>query len=191
MLTAGELTGGGFHWRGMNFSSGMRYRETAIMVPFVRLRGQPGSYVFCYRMFADDPRPVFLGNSFYGLRKEFGSIEWDAQSYRVRQATRLVFESSGAPTGPWTSHGSARDGLADLRETFAGPILGRRPWGQYVESHFYWDLDGSRVCPIEVRAVWSCAEVRPRGSARSADGYSFAVRGMRWLTGVPRSVAVV
>src|SRR5262245_47592705 len=73
----GEMTDGGFHMSGYDFASGVAYREMAVMIPFVAHERYPGPFVFPSSMFADDALPVWLGNSFYGLRKGHAKIEWD------------------------------------------------------------------------------------------------------------------
>jgi hypothetical protein len=186
VFIAGEMTAGGAHWGGLEFPSGMRYREMAVMIPFVEHAAWPQPLVFSFQMIADDVRPVVLGNSFYGFRKELASVEWDGERYRARRGARILFECSGALTEAWSSIRLRDDGMRSLRRTFALPILGLRGSHSYISSHFEWDLDGAEACALAADGSWQAPGAEPPVSWRSVAGYSFAVRNMRWRTGVPR-----
>jgi hypothetical protein len=157
------------------------------MIPFVVHAAHQGPAVFSCQMFADDIRPVFLGNSFYGLRKQLVDIDWSGTSYRALREGRTVFECSGdLPDGwsPWL--GKTHDGLSWLRETFALPILGLRRSGQYIQLRFGWEFEHAEVCPMGASISWCpAAEQRPF-HWEAVQGYSFGVREMRWRTGAPR-----
>jgi hypothetical protein len=185
----GEMSTGGAHWGGFEFTSGARYREAAVAVPFVAHPAHRGSFVFSYEMFADDRRAVGLGNSFYGLRKRLVNVDWDDEIYRVRAGDRTLLQCAGAVTDEWSSTTALTEkGLDWLRAIFRSPILGRRASGQYVESSFEWTFERSQARPLTADLRWFASALGETVELRSVDGYSFAVRNMRWRTGVPRSL---
>jgi hypothetical protein len=186
VFLVGEMTAGGAHWVGFEFPSGMRYREMAVMIPFVEHVSWPKPLVFSFQMLADDVRPVVLGNSFYGFRKELASVEWKSDRYRARRDARIVFDCSGALTDPWSPICVRDDGMAWLRATFALPILGLRGSHSYISSHFDWDVDCAEACALEAQGSWHAPGAPRPIPWRSVAGRSFAVRNIRWRTGVPR-----
>jgi hypothetical protein len=187
VFIVGEMAHGGAHLGGVRFWSGLRYREMAIMIPFVKHPAREGPMVFSCQMFADDVRPVVLGNSFYGLRKHLADIEWEGVSYRAHHRGEVVFQCTGGLPDRWSRCvGNADRGLRWLRGTFALPILGLRPSGQYVSSGFHWDFDQAQACPIETQLSWCPAGEEPHFHWQSVRDYSFAMRDMGWRTGAPR-----
>jgi hypothetical protein len=187
VFIVGEMAAGGAHWGGVDFSSGLRYREMAIMIPFVRHPAHQGPTVFSCQMFADDMRPVLLGNSFYGLRKYLAEIEWEGANYQAHHQGQLVFQCTGALPDRWSRCVDNTDrGLDWLRGTFALPILGLHSSGQYVGSRFGWEFDQAQVCPVEAQISWTFERGGQAVQWKSARDYSFALREMRWRTGARR-----
>jgi hypothetical protein len=187
VFIAGEMAQGGAHWGDVRFSSGLRYREMAIMIPFVKHPARESPMVFSCQMFADDVRPVVLGNSFYGLRKHLADIEWEGASYQAHHRGKVVFQCTGGLPDRWSRcRADADRGLGWLRSAFALPILGLRRSGQYVSSGFFWEFDWTHACPIEAQILWRPAAEQAPFHWQSVRDYSFAMRDMGWRTGAPR-----
>jgi len=186
----GEMTQGGAHWGAFRFSSGVGYREAAVMIPFVAHAAHPRSAVFPCQMFADDARPVLLGNSFYGLRKVEARIDWEGSRYEASTAGQSTLVCTGALLGPWSGcDAKAIDGLTWLRDTFALSIIGLRSSGQFVLLRFGWELDDAEARAMEARISWRPNRDLTTFHWQSTKGYSFAVRGMRWRTGALRPLS--
>jgi hypothetical protein len=187
VFIVGEMAHGGTHWGGLDVSSGLQYRELAVMIPFVRHPVHEGPTVFSCQMLADDVRPVVLGNSFYGLRKDLAKIQWEGASYRAQQGDKVLFQCAGSLSDRWSPGvGNADVGLGWLEGTFALPILGLRRSTRYVLSRFCLDFRTSHACPIDAEISWCPARELPSFHWRSDRAHSYAIRQMGWRTGPPR-----
>ena len=188
----GEMADGGAHIGGMRLSTGVRYRECAVMVPFVQHAALEQPAVFACEMFADDMRAVTLGNSYYGLQKSKAQIEWQGANYEVHERGRCRFRASGRLNGDWSSTLlEADEQLLRIRRLFTLPILGRRSSGVFVRSRFEWDFALGEARAFSGKVWWLGRQTgKPRSfSAHAGSGY--AVRGMRWQTTAPERVSQI
>jgi hypothetical protein len=184
----GELRDGGAHVGGRDFSLGIRYHEVAVMVPQVRHASHDSDTLFACEMFADDSRPILLGNAAYGFRKRQSRIECCGSNYEVLVGGQRRFAAQGALAGAWRSgcpgHGDAR-WLEDLA---ASPVLGRRANGDYVLSRFSWDLSDASLCAVSVELQWSPEPGAPLLHLRSEPNDALVVRDLRWRTSPPTTL---
>jgi hypothetical protein len=189
ILLFGEMSDSGGHVAGLDIPTAMRYREVAILVPFVQHSDCSGPVVFPYRMFADDTRPVFLGNSCYGLRKELASIDWSGARFEVHCDHRVHFSATGALAGAWSEHlPTENEDFRMLREIFELPILGLRNTGDFVELYFELSFAHAQACRFVGRVELSLPGSREDLHLRCEP--AFAVRGMDFRTSAPRVVSL-
>lgn len=184
----GELRDGGAHVGGRDFSLGIRYREAAVMMPQVRHASHDSDTLFACGMFADDSRPILLGNAAYGFRKRQARIECSGSNYEVLVGKQRQFAAQGALVGPWWSGCSGRDDARWLEDLGASPVLGRRASGDYVLSRFSWDLSDASLCAVSVEFQWSPEPGAPLLGLRSEPNNALVVRDLRWRTSPPTTL---
>jgi hypothetical protein len=185
LFLVGELRDGGAHVAGGEFSLGIRYREAAIWVPDVSYPAADSPSLFSLAMFADDPRPILLGNGVYGFRKRRAAIEWSGASYRVELDDAPCLAVRGELHDDWQR---ARPELAPVRwlsRLASMPVLGRRATGDYVRSQFAWDLTSASIRRAGVEIAWRPEPSVPSSELRTATREAVAVSDMSWHTSPP------
>ncbi len=185
LFLLGELHDGGGHIAGGEFSLGIRYREAAIWVPDVNYAGDDSPALFSLAMFADDPRPILLGNSVYGFRKRRAAIDWSGSSYRVEVDDAVCLVVSGELHADWQPARPELEPARWLSRLASQPVLGRRATGAYVRSEFAWDLAGASVRRAAVEISWRPEPHAPSITLETKTREALAVSDMAWHTSPP------
>jgi hypothetical protein len=188
VFVLGELRDGGAHVAGRAFSAGIRYREAAVLIPGVRHVLFDGDALFACAMFADDLRPVLLGNAAYGFRKRQARIEWSGPTYDVDVDGQTCLVARGALGGNWQG---TRDGFEPprwLEDLSASPMLGRRATGDYVLSRFSWDFGAAAMCALEVELRWRPVPGTAPVDLHAGEHSAIAIRDMLWKTSRPATL---
>jgi hypothetical protein len=184
------MSRGGVHFSGSDWPLAVSYREFAVLVPSVRHPALRGPVTFTLEMWADDLRPIVLGNWVYGYRKADATIRWSGARFEVLDEDTCRFCCSADLMGIWSplgpTHGVSAPWLSAL---FAQPVLGLRGGRDYVLSRFDWSLERAIATGIAARIEWT-----PRGSARpismrSLAASSLALQGACWRTTPPTPLA--
>ena len=190
VVVFGEQTEGSMLFGGLALPSAPSYPELGIVVPFVKHRG--GTYLYGYvpRMYATYFPAVLAGNTYYGFGKERATIQWDRTGTFLvsRDGEGAILHADAEPRGEW-SPGSRCElpNFADVRATFALPVLGRKADGTLASSYFGWDFTDAEVRPGDARVAFDApivAGFTPRRYDAATSG-SFEVRGMVWRLSWP------
>lgn len=184
----GELTNGGAHVAGREFTTGIRYREAGVMISDVNHPRCDVNVSFVYAMFADDARPVVLGNAAYGLRKRTARIEWSGARYTAHVDGHDCLVARGALRDGWRPACDAPVMADWLQKVGSPPVLGRRSTGAFVLSRFSWDLSAASLCELGLELKWLPTAGSPVVDLHADRGQSVAVRDMRWSTGQPAAL---
>lgn len=185
----GELRDGGAHVGGRDFPLGICYREAAVMIPQVRHAAHEFDTLFACEMFADDSRPIMLGNATYGFRKRQSRIEWSGGNYEVQVDGQGRLVAQGALRGAWRQARSGDTDAAWLEDLGASQVLGRRATGEYVLSRFSWDFSDATLCAVGVDLQWRPWQGAPFLGLRAEPSHALAVRDLRWRTSPPTTLA--
>lgn len=183
LLAFGEMSAAGGYVNDWQVPTLLRYREVAVLVPLTEHPTHAGACTFPYRMFADDARPVFLGNACYGLRKERAQIDWRGERYEVTCDGRTRFHAAGATEGAWSKLAAFSEATKDARpHALELPLLGRRENGVFVRFAFDWDFVAAEACAFVGDVVLATPECERPLQLRCEGAQSLAVRGLLWRT---------
>jgi len=135
--------------------------------------------------------PAVLAGTYYGFGKEMAKMWWQGDTFVItREDDGPLLHADARPSGDW-SPGSRCEltNFADMRATFALPVLGRKADGTLACSYFGWDFTDARVRPGDACLSLDApivAGLTPRRCSGVTLG-SFEVRGMMWKLSWPSS----
>lgn len=157
------------------------YNEWAALVPGVTTAGQESAFTFVAGMVCNYPVAQFYGNTFYGYRKQLGSLFWDENNCEISVRETIMRASLEQP---------AACDLEDVEELFNylhAPILGLDSRGGLMYSQWkfqpeiaeFWRVAAS----LEVDHAFAPG-VNPFSAAvTQKDG--FMLRGLPWQLTAP------
>ena len=184
----GDLSDGATLFGGLTFPLGIGYREFALLVPFVRVRGDSRLCSFVPRMYSSYFPATWNGNAFYGLAKETAAMQWHGRDFAIRpRPGEPVFRGALRGEAPWAD--GRLEALAPLRAMLRMPVLGRRGVA-LVRSWFDWDFAGarSRATEATLQVGPGLAEGLRPGAYTAVDRSSFELAGVLWRLSFPGPV---
>jgi hypothetical protein len=172
-------------------STGVRFLEFVVGVPYVRAVGGMGPAMFVPCVFSGDPVATWSGNAHYGFVKRLVPMEWLGDTFVVNEETGgLLAHVVSHAARPWASaRGHTPRALAAAATLGRLPILGHHAGGRLVVSRFEWDFAHAWTRPL--RATVSIDAPLARGlEPRVADGGDACVEvsKMAWRLSWPEPV---
>jgi hypothetical protein len=189
VFTFGEHAGSAILFGSVGLTTGVRFPEMIIAVPFVRHRHDRSLHLFVARIFAGEGVVTWSGNAHYGFNKHMADMAWLGQTFVVSEFRGPLLMHATVDGGAAWRAGGACDlpNFRAMAEVFRLPALGRRQDGTYAVSYFEWDFDQGRVRPADA-AISIDVPLGPGLGPRVCHGVAsgtFGVRDMRWRISWP------
>jgi hypothetical protein len=172
-------------------STGVRFRELLIAVPYVREAQGTRRALFVPRVFSGEPVVTWSGNAHYGFAKQMVPMEWLGDTFVVSgDDGGLLTHATVQATAPWQqAPGTRPPALVAAAALARLPFLGHRRDGSLVWSHSAWDFAEAWIRPV--RASISIDAPLGRGLAptlcHGAPLGGLEVAGMRWRLSWPEA----
>jgi hypothetical protein len=172
-------------------STGVRFPELVVGVPYVQSVGgmEPAMFVPC--VFSGDPVATWSGNAHYGFVKRMVPMEWLGDTFVVNdEAGGLLAHIASHPVRPWMSvRGRAPRAFAAAATVGRLPVLGHHVGGRLVVSRFEWGFAGAWMRPVRATVSIDASLARGLdGQVAEGGGAGLEVSGMAWRLSWPEDV---